>query len=156
MLRWHNESPGSKQALIHYLIQWWPNSMMSSSITRTQWVNSQGNGAYHVVNTLRLRQDESHFADDIFKCIFLNENLWFTINISLKFVPKHLFNNISALVQIMAWRRWGDKSLSVPMMVSLLMHICVTQPQWVKPWMPNLDLFFKRAIYHCSWNLNFL
>ena len=31
----------------------------------------------------------------------------------------------------MAWRRPGDKSLSEPMMVSLLMHICVTRPQWV-------------------------
>ena len=27
-------------------------------------------------------------ADDIFKCIFLNENVWILINISLKFVPK--------------------------------------------------------------------
>ena len=32
----------------------------------------------------------------------------------------------------MAWRRWGDKPLSEPMMVSLLAHICVTRPQWVK------------------------
>ena len=39
-------------------------------------------------------------------------------------------NNIPALVQIMAWRRPGDKPLSEPMMVSLLMHICITQPQW--------------------------
>ena len=31
----------------------------------------------------------------------------------------------------MAWRRPGDKPLSEPMMVSLPMHICVTQPQWV-------------------------
>ena len=36
-----------------------------------------------------------------------------------------------ALVQIMAWRRSGDKPLSEPMMVSLLTHICVTRPQWV-------------------------
>ena len=28
------------------------------------------------------------FADDIFKCIFLNENIWISINISLIFVPK--------------------------------------------------------------------
>ena len=40
-------------------------------------------------------------------------------------------NNIPALVQIMAWRRSGDKPLFEPMMVTLLMHICVTQPQWV-------------------------
>ena len=32
----------------------------------------------------------------------------------------------------MAWRRLGDKPLSEPMMDSLLTHICVTQPQWVK------------------------
>ena len=31
----------------------------------------------------------------------------------------------------MAWRRPGNKPLSELMMVSLLMHICVTQPQWV-------------------------
>ena len=41
-------------------------------------------------------------------------------------------NNIPALVQIMAWRRPGDKRLSEPMMVSLLTHICVTRSQWVK------------------------
>ena len=27
------------------------------------------------VNILRLRQDGRHFPDDIFKCIFLNENV---------------------------------------------------------------------------------
>ena len=32
----------------------------------------------------------------------------------------------------MAWRRPGDKPLSDPMMVSVLTHICVTWPQWVK------------------------
>ena len=50
--------------------------------------------------------------------------------ISLKFVPKVRINNIPAFVQIMAWRRPGDKPLSEPMMVSLLMHIWVTRPQW--------------------------
>ena len=28
-----------------------------------------------VVNSLRPRQNGRHFADDVFKCIFLNENL---------------------------------------------------------------------------------
>ena len=42
-------------------------------------------------------------------------------------------NNIPALVQI-ALHQSGDKPLSEPMMVSLLTHICVTQPQRV-----NLD-----------------
>ena len=47
------------------------------------------------------------------------------------FVPKGPINNIPALIQMMAWRRIGGKPLSEPMMVNLLMHICVTLPQWV-------------------------
>ena len=39
-----------------------------------------------------------------------------SIEISLKFVPKVLIDNIPALVQMMAWRRIGDKPLSEPMM----------------------------------------
>ena len=86
------------------------------------------------INTLRPRQNGRHFADYIFKWIFLNENVRISIKISLKFVPKGPINNIPALVQIMAWHRPGDKPLSEPMMVSLLTHICVTRPQWVKGW----------------------
>ena len=59
------------------------------------------------VNTLRPRQNGRHFADDMFKCIFLNENVWIPIEISLTFVPKGPINNIPALVQIMAWCRPG-------------------------------------------------
>ena len=82
-------------------------------------------------NTLRPRQNGRHFADDIFKCIFVNENIWIPIKISLRFVPSGPINNIPALVQILAWRRPGDKPLSEPRMESLLTHICVTRPQWV-------------------------
>ena len=85
-----------------------------------------------VLNTLRPRQHGRHFPDDIFRCIFLNENIWIAINISLSFVPKGPIDTIPALVQIMAWRRSGDKPLSEPMVVSLLTHICITRPQWVK------------------------
>ena len=82
-----------------------------------------------VVNTLRPRQNGRHSPNDTFKLIFLNENVRISIKISLKFVPKGPINKIPALVQIMAWRRPGDKPLSEPMMVRLLMHICVTRPQ---------------------------
>ena len=81
---------------------------------------------------LRTRQNDRHFPDNNFKWIFLNQNIWISINISLKFVPRCQINNIPALVQIMAWRRPGDKPLSEPMMVSLPTHICVARPQWVK------------------------
>ena len=84
------------------------------------------------INTLRPRQNGRRFADDIFKRIFLNENVRISIKISLKFVPKGPINNNPALVQIMDWRRSGDNPLSEPMMVRLPTHICVTRPQWVK------------------------
>ena len=58
-------------------------------------------------------------------------------HLSLKFVPKAPINKIPALVQIMAWRRSSDKPLSEPMMVSLLTHICVARPQWVKCYRNN-------------------
>ena len=51
-----------------------------------------------------LLQNGCHFPDNIFKCIFLNENVWISIKILLKFVPKGPINNMAALVQIMA--RW--------------------------------------------------
>ena len=85
-----------------------------------------------LLNTLRPRQNGRHFTDDRFKHIFLNENVCISVEISLKCVPKGPMNNMPALVQIMAWRRPGDKPLSGPMMVSSLTHICVTRPQWVK------------------------
>ena len=78
-------------------------------------------GSFMTFNTLR--QNGRHFADDVFKCIFLNENVWISFMISLKFVPNVPINNIPALVQIMAWHRSGDKPLSEPIIVSLLTHI---------------------------------
>ena len=90
---------------------------------------------FNHVNTLRPRQNGRHFPDDIFKWIFLNENVWISINISLKFVPRGPINNIPTLVQVMAWRRPGDKPLSEPMLVRLPTNICVTRPQWVNTWL---------------------
>ena len=93
-----------------------------------------------VVNSLRPRQNGRHFADDVFKCIFLNENVWILLKISLKFVPKGPINNMPSLVQVMTWRRPGDKPLSEPMLVSLLTHISVTRPI-------SLDMWDKQSYY---------
>ena len=46
---------------------------------------------------------------------FLNENIWISNKMSLKYVPGVLIDNMSALVQIMACCRPGDKPLSEPM-----------------------------------------
>ena len=50
-----------------------------------------------------------------FTGIFLNENVWILLKISLKFVLEVRIHNISALVQIMTWRQPGDKPLSEPL-----------------------------------------
>ena len=100
---------------------------------------------------MRLRQNGRYFADNILNSIFLNENIWIPIKVSLKFVPKGPIDNIPSLVQIMAWRRSGDKPLSEPMTVSLPTHICFVRRQWVKlsigyspePWQTTLLLSLK-------------
>ena len=55
-------------------------------------------------------------ADNIFKCTSLNENDRIPIQISLKFFPRSPIDYKPALVQVMAWRRRGDKPLPEPML----------------------------------------
>ena len=61
-------------------------------------------------------QTGRHFADNVFKYIFMNEKFCISIQISPKFVPKGPIDNKSALVQVMAWCRTGDKQLPEPML----------------------------------------
>ena len=84
-------------------ICWSTQTVNLSPKTKTQLIGPR----------LRLRQDGRHFADDI----FLNENVWISIKILLKFVPKGQIYKSPALFQIMAWRRPGDKPLSEIMVV---------------------------------------
>ena len=53
--------------------------------------------------------------DGIFKSIF-NESVWISITISLKFIPKGPIDYNSALVQVMAWHRTGEKPLPESML----------------------------------------
>ena len=46
----------------------------------------------------------------------MNEKFCISIQISLKVIPNGLIDNKSALVQVMAWRRAGDKTLPEPLM----------------------------------------
>ena len=56
----------------------------------------------HCAIVTHLPLDKS-FADDIFKCIFMNEMIGIPIQISLKFGPKGPIDNNPTLVQVMAW-----------------------------------------------------
>ena len=100
-----SELTANKKAPVTFVLQCdrpgWP------SVTHIAW---------SLVNTLRLRQNGRGFPDDIFRCIFLNENVQISIKISLRFVPKSPINNIPALVQIMAWHQTGYRPLSEAIM----------------------------------------
>ena len=101
-------------------------------VTRPQWVNIC---ILHLIpctweqwlcfNSSPPWQNGRHTTDKIFRCIFLNEKFCIMIKISLKFVPKGPIDNKSALAQVMAWRRTGNKPLPEPM------HIRSTRGGWV-------------------------
>ena len=46
---------------------------------------------------MRPTQNKRYFADDLFKCIFLNENILISKNY-LRFIPKGSINNIPAFL----------------------------------------------------------
>ena len=93
---------------------------------------NQADGLVPLPQHIEVETKWSLFCRRNFEMQLLNEKVWIEINISLKFLHKGPINNIPTLVQIMAWRRPGDKPLSEPMMENFLTHICATRPQWSK------------------------
>ena len=63
------------------------------------------------LNKLRPRQNDWHFAEDIFRIIFRGENIWIAITIWRKFIPKRSIDNTSGLVKVRPQRRIGGKLL---------------------------------------------
>ena len=58
------------------LMNWWQKNF-TVTIHDIDWVFLEYSSLNTIkLNTLRLRQNEQHFADDIFKRIFFNENVW--------------------------------------------------------------------------------
>ena len=91
--------PGPENSMQIRSIPWMSAEQKQLSWSLTHWGREKKGGLY---------------PDDIFKCIFLTENVIISITISLQFVPKGSINNIPTMVQI-----------------RLSMHTCVTRPQWV-------------------------
>ena len=118
--RWYyqcsiNEYVSSMKQNFHY------NAISVLRNERTQYISTfrEINSTLEGLTHCGRDKMDAVLADDIFKCIFLNEIFEFLLNFLWSFVPKGPMNNIPALVQIMAWRRPGDKPLSESMMVSL-------------------------------------
>ena len=102
-----------EEARISTGLMLWPNKLLPHvDGDMMQCCRGSHTGIHDVsINSSFPGQNGRHFADDIFKCILLNENLRILIWVSLKFVPNRLINNKSALVRAMAWRLTGDKPL---------------------------------------------
>ena len=101
------------------------------------------------LNTMGPGQNGRHFSDDIFKCLFLNENIRISIEISLKFVPRGPINNIPALSQIMAWRRSGDKPLSERCLVYWRIYASLGPDELTENW---CMMTFSALLAFCAGN----
>ena len=82
---------------------------------------------------LRPRHNGRHFADDIFKCNFLNEYIYkFRLTFDWSF-----FLGFKLTIFKHWFRKWLGAGHATSLYLSqwwsrLLTHICVTWPQWVK------------------------
>ena len=72
-----------------------------------------------------------YFTDDIFKCIFVNKDICISNDFSLKYFPHGLIDYKSALVQVMARRRTGDKSLPETIRLFSLAPYAATMHLWM-------------------------
>ena len=84
---------------------------------------------FQFVNTLRPIQNGRYFPDDIFKRIFLNENVWISIKISLKFVPADIFSDR----MIILWLLNSGSS-------------CRCDLDTIKPWINIISLMDKKVL----------
>ena len=89
---------------------------------------------YHIshIYSSPLNKMAAGSADNIFKCIFMNEKFCISIQVSLKFVPQGPINNKSALVQVMAWCQTGSPT-----------HICSTGGD---EWMASYGVYFQETL----------
>ena len=82
---------------------------------------------------------------------FRQWKLWYFDWIFTEICSQGPIDNNPALVQIMAWRRSGDKPLSEPMMVTLPTHICVARPQWVNGCVTWFETWFEWTGIYRNW-----
>ena len=91
-------------------------------------------------NTLRPRLNGSYFADDIIKCIFLDD---FDSNF-IEFVPTRPIGHKPSLVQIMAWPAMPTSHYLRQWWLNLLEHFYVNLSPWVN---------IIAVLYPCAANL---
>ena len=100
--------------VIYTIIQWRPGPR----ITDLRFTLTFNAPIFHTapLTHLPLHKLDALLADGIFTSIFLNEKDSVPMQISLEFICKSPIDNTPTLVQVMAWRWRGDKSLPEPML----------------------------------------
>ena len=88
-------------------------------VLKTQKMWPHHESPWWPINSTPRGQNGHHFADNMFRCIFVNEKFCILIESSLKFVPKGPIDDNPALVQIMGWCWIGDKPLSEAMLTQI-------------------------------------
>ena len=120
----------------------WGESTGELYVSMLWWLESAIIGECGVgMLLLKPYQHGHHFTDDIFQCVFLNENIWISIKISLNFVPKGRINNIPALVQIIT-------------VGELRSTLCTKTPLYVRSglYIKQMPLEYLSYIKEMSWN----
>ena len=98
-----------------------PTGNQCSSLTLEKW------WALYFIYTLRPEQDGHHFADDIFKCIFLGKkNYCISIQIMMRLIPKGPIESKWVWVQVMAWCLFSANPLLKPIVTQFTDHIYVS------------------------------
>ena len=99
------------------------------------------------LRTLRPGQNGRHFTDAILKCIFVTENVWISIKISLKFVPIRVH-----LIIFQLWFRPSDEATSHYLnqyWYSLLTHMrhSASMSWALCDWLCLVDLFLSSTLH---------
>ena len=94
------------------------NLILVPKSSSSLWYHQDGwIGRDVLINTLKLRQNGSHFSDHIFKLIFLHEKcVILKVQFSFTYVLNALIDK-PAMVQVTAWRWIDDKPLPGPVVV---------------------------------------
>ena len=126
--------------IVQHCFRWWLGAIQTQAIT---WTSDDTEACDTKWNksTVRPIRKRIHFAVNIFKCIFLNGDVWIWLKFHWSLFLRVQWRIFLALVQIMAWCWPGDKPLSEAMMVRLLTYICVTWPQWVQILQSKSDFY---------------
>ena len=72
-----------------------------------------------MINSSPLGENGRHLTDKFLDAFFMSEKFCILMEISLKFAPKGVIDKKSALVQVMAWHRTGDKPLPEAILTQL-------------------------------------